>query len=92
MIIYIFCDILFLHEGVFLIQKFRGVEMVKSKKKEVKKESFFKQVKKELKKVSWPSKKNMIKFSVTTIWFILLFSIFFFGLDSIFAFVKGLMN
>lgn len=66
--------------------------MVKGKKKEVKKESFFKQVKKELKKVSWPSKKNMIKFSVTTICFILIFSLFFFGLDSLFAFVKGLMN
>ena len=66
--------------------------MVKNNKKEVKKESFFKQVKKELKKVSWPSKKNMVKFSVTTICFILAFSLFFFGLDSIFAFVKGLMN
>ena len=66
--------------------------MVKNNKKEVKKESFFKQVKKELKKVSWPSKKNMIKFSVTTICFLLLFSLFFFGLDSIFAFIKGLMN
>lgn len=66
--------------------------MVKNKKKQVNKESFFKQVKKELKKVSWPSKKNMIKFSVTTICFILIFSLFFFGLDSLFAFVKGLMN
>lgn len=66
--------------------------MVKSKKKDVKKESFLKQVKKEMKKVSWPSKKNMVKFSVTTICFILLFSLFFFGLDSIFAFIKGLMN
>ena len=66
--------------------------MVKNDKKEVKKENFFKQVKKELKKVSWPSKKNMLKFSITTISFILLFSLFFFGLDSIFAFIKGLMN
>ena len=66
--------------------------MVKNKKKEIKKDSFFKQVKKELKKVSWPSKKNMLKFSITTICFILLFSLFFFGLDSIFAFIKGLMN
>ena len=66
--------------------------MVKSKKKDIKKESFFKQVRKELKKVSWPSKKNMIKFSVTTICFIVIFSLFFFGLDSLFAFVKGLMN
>jgi len=66
--------------------------MVKSNKKNVKKESFFKQVKKEMKKVSLPSKKNMVKFTVTTISFILLFSLFFFGLDSIFAFIKGLMN
>ena len=66
--------------------------MVKNKKREVKKESFLKQVKKELKKVSWPSKKNMIKFSITTICFIIIFSLFFFGLDSLFAFIKGLMN
>ena len=64
----------------------------KGNKKSVKKESFFKSVKKEMKKVSWPSKKNMIKFSITTISFILIFSLFFFGLDSIFAFIKGLMN
>ena len=66
--------------------------MVKNKKKEVAKESFFKQVKKELKKVSWPSKKNMLKFSITTICFVVIFSLFFFGLDSLFAFIKGLMN
>lgn len=66
--------------------------MAKTKKKNVKKDSFFKEVKKEMKKVSWPSKKNMLKFSITTICFIVLFSIFFFGLDSLFAFVKGLMN
>ena len=66
--------------------------MVKNKKKTVKKDSFLKEVKKELKKVSWPSKKNMVKFSITTICFIVIFSLFFFGLDSIFAFIKGLMN
>ena len=66
--------------------------MVKNKKKTVKKDNFFKEVKKELKKVSWPSKKNMVKFSITTICFIVIFSLFFFGLDSIFAFIKGLMN
>ncbi len=66
--------------------------MVKTKKKNVRKESFFKEVKKEMKKVSWPSKKNMIKFSITTICFIIIFSLFFFGLDSLFAFIKGLMN
>ena len=66
--------------------------MVKSSKKNVKKESFIKEVKKEMKKVSWPSKKNMVKFSITTICFIVLFSLFFFGLDSLFAFIMWLMN
>ena len=47
-----------------LEQKEGDLVMVKNKRKEMAKESFFKQIKKELKKVSWPSKKNMIKFSI----------------------------
>jgi len=45
-------------------------------------------VKKELKKVRWLSKKEMIQYSVATIAFILVFSIFFGGLDLILAGIK----
>jgi len=66
--------------------------MVKTKEKKEVKESFFKQVKKELKKVSWPSKKQMTKYSISTICFIVLFALYFFGIESLFAYIKGLIG
>lgn len=45
-------------------------------------------VKSELKKVRWLSKKEMIQYSVATITFILIFSVFFGGLDLILAGIK----
>ena len=51
---------------------------------------FFKDVKKELNKVKWPSKKNMVKYSVVTVVFIIFFALFFTALDLIIAFVKTL--
>ena len=47
------------------------------KKTEVKKESWWHGVKSEFKKVRWPSKKEMIKYSIATIVFILFFLAFF---------------
>ncbi|CCY45665.1 preprotein translocase SecE subunit [Clostridium sp. CAG:1193] len=52
--------------------------------------TFFKDVKKELNKVKWPSKKNMVKYSVVTVVFIIFFALFFTALDLIIAFVKTL--
>jgi len=66
--------------------------MVKTKEKKVVKESFFKELKKELSKVSWPSKKQMIKYTISTLCFLVLFAIYFFGIESIFAFIKGLVG
>ena len=63
--------------------------MVKEKSKSVNKDSYFKQVKKELSKVKWPSKKELIKYSVTTLCFILFFALFFFGIETLFAFIEG---
>lgn len=63
--------------------------MVKEKSKSVNNESYFKQVKKELSKVKWPSKKELIKYSITTLCFILFFALFFFGIETLFAFIEG---
>lgn len=52
--------------------------------------TFFKDVKKELNKVKCPSKKNMVKYSVVTVVFIIFFALFFTALDLIIAFVKTL--
>jgi len=66
--------------------------MVKGKKSETAKKGFFESIKSELKKVKWPSKKNMVKYTISTLCFILLFALYFFGIESIFAFFKGLIG
>ena len=42
---------------------------------------FFVGVKKEMKKVKWPSKKEMLTYSIATVVFIFVFGLFFAGLD-----------
>ncbi len=46
---------------------------------------FFKGVKKEISRVRWPNKKEMVKYSIATIVFILFFSAFFYLFDTIAA-------
>lgn len=53
---------------------------------------FFKQVKKEMSKMHWPSKKEMTKYSVATLGFIFLYSAYFFLIDAIIAIFKMLVN
>lgn len=49
---------------------------------------FFKDVKKEAKKVIWTSKKNLFKYSVATLVFMLFICLFFVGTDLIIALVS----
>ena len=49
-------------------------------------------VKSEFLKVHWPSKSDMIKYSVATIIFIVFCSGFFFAIDIIFAFIQSLFS
>ena len=44
---------------------------------------FFANVKKEMKKVRWPKKKEMVKFSIATISIIIFFMLLFTGMDGI---------
>ena len=62
------------------------------KTKKVKKESFFKGVKKEMDKVRWPLKKEMIKYSIATLSFIIFFGLFFTLGDLIIAGIKMLVR
>ena len=64
----------------------------KIKKEKVKKESFFKGVEKEMGKVRWPLKKEMIKYSIATLSFIIFFGIFFTLGDLIIAGFKMLVG
>ena len=54
--------------------------------------AFLIDVKKELKKVKWPSKKNMVTYSVATISFIIFFALFFTMSDMILAGLKVLLG
>lgn len=49
-------------------------------------------VKGEFEKVHWTSKNDMLKYSIATIVFIIFFSLFFYGIDIIFALIKSLFN
>ena len=72
-----------MHEGVFYFGK-KGEFMKKVKK-------FFEEVKKELDKVRWPNRKEMVKYSVATISFVIFFAVFFYLIDLAVAFVKTLV-
>ncbi|MGM9878004.1 MAG: preprotein translocase subunit SecE [Bacilli bacterium] len=53
--------------------------------------SFFKGVKKETKTIRWPNGKSLVKYSTVTIILLVFFGLFFYGLDALFAFVRGLL-
>ena len=60
-------------------------------KKKVKQESILTKVMKEMKKVRWPLKKEMIKYSIATLSFIVFFALFFALADLLIAAVKMLV-
>ena len=74
---------------------------VKKDKKKVKKEkkagifksiiNFFKGVKSEMSKVAWPSKKNMVKYTIATVIFIVFFALFFYGIILVLGLLKDLI-
>lgn len=49
-------------------------------------------VKSEFGKVHWPDKKEMLKYSVATIGFIVFFALFFYVIEVIFALIQTLFN
>ncbi len=57
------------------------VKVNKPKEQKVKKEGFFKSVKSEFKKVRWPNRKEMVKYSIATIVFVLFFGVFFYLIE-----------
>ena len=63
-----------------------------TKKKEIKqpKENYIKQVRKELKLVKWPTLKEVVKYTVSTIVFCLIICVFFILLNLLMSYVKGL--
>lgn len=76
----------------------KKVEEKKVEKKEEKKSLwtrfmlFVNGVKSETGKVRWTSKSDMIKYSIATIIFIIFCSLFFYGIDTVFALVQSLFK
>ena len=72
------------------------VKPVKKETKKVKnqipKKSYSSEVKAELKKVNWPSNKDLTKYGVATIIFIIIFGLYFYGLDALFAWISSLVK
>lgn len=54
--------------------------------------TFFKGVKSESKMVRWPNGKNMAKYSFVILFLMVFFGVYFYGLDLIFTFVKGIVK
>ncbi len=69
--------------------KNKKVKEVKPEKKE-KKGNYLRQVSEELKYVTWPSKKQLLKYSITTIVMVIMLALFFFGLSLLFNLIYGL--
>lgn len=61
---------------------------VVKKEAKVKKPGFFKEVRTEMSKVKWPSRKDMVKYSIATIVFVIFFALFFYAIDLVLALLK----
>ena len=60
-------------------------------KKEIKQpqEGYFKQVRKEMKLVKWPSAKDVLKYTISTIIFCVVLCLIFMGLTAIMSLIRG---
>ncbi len=50
---------------------------------------YFKGVKKEISRIRWTSKKELVKYSLSTILFMLFFGVFFYAIDLLVAFLRS---
>lgn len=67
-------------------------DVVKSEKKINKKQGYFHKLKEEMKKVKWPSAKEIFKYTIATIVLVVIISLVFQGLDALVSLVKGLFS
>lgn len=65
---------------------------VKKKEKKNKKQGYLKQVALEMRNVTWPTRKNLVKYSLATIAMIILLSIFFIALSALFDLLYALVQ
>ena len=61
----------------------------KAPKQKVKKENYFVGIRKELEKVKWPSKAEVLKYTFATVVFVIILVIFFVLLNLVMSLIKG---
>ena len=61
-------------------------------KKRIKKDGYFKEVGKEMSKVKWPERKEVLKYTIATIIFVLIVVGFFVLLNFGMSWLKGIFN
>ena len=54
--------------------------------------SLLQQISGELKQVRWPDRKDMFKYTSAVILFIIVFGLYFFGLDALFTWLRGIVG
>ena len=64
----------------------------KVKKNKVQKENYFASISSELKKVKWPSKKEVLKYTFATIMFVLVLVGFFILMSLLMSVIRGAFN
>lgn len=74
------------------VKKTKDNKKKNTTKKVVKKESYFKSLKKEISLVKWPTFKEVVKYSVSTIIFCVFICLFFLLLVNIMSFIVGGIN
>ncbi len=71
----------------------REIKKLKKERNEIgKKDTYLRDVKKEMSMVRWPSTKEIVKYSIASLVFVALFAVFFYGIDALFALVKDLIS
>lgn len=74
------------------VRKEKKVKKTNKKEKKTSKESFFSGVKAELAKVKWPSRQEVLKYTIATVVFIIVLVVFFVLLSLFMSFIKGVFN
>lgn len=72
--------------------KSNKVTKPKKKVQKTKEKTYTQEVKAELKKVKWPSKKEITKYGIASVVFLIVFGLYFYGLDALFAWISSLVK
>lgn len=71
----------------------KEIKKLKQERKNIgKRDTYFRDVKKEMSMVRWPSRTEIVKYSLASFIFIVFFALLFFGIDALFALVKDLID